>query len=77
METVKLCHEAVIQINDEPFLISHQFTGGKWRTSCKRKTFNPYPFGNALHFNYRTDCEPPKSMLCRLTDAIHRWYHSS
>jgi hypothetical protein len=77
METIKLSHECVIEIDDEPFLISHQFTEGKWRTSCKRRTFNPYPFGNSLHINYRTDFEPPKSILNRLNDAIHSRHDNS
>jgi hypothetical protein len=74
METIKLSHECVIEIDDEPFLISHQFTEGKWRTSCKRRTYNPYPFGNSLHINYGVRVEALEPFHKLLFATLHKWY---
>lgn len=74
METTKLCHECVIEINDEPFLISHQFTDGKWRTSCKRRTYNPYPFGDGLHINYGVRFKEPEPFHKRISATLSKWY---
>lgn len=74
METVKLCHDAVIEMNEEPFLISHQFIDGKWRTSCKRRTYNPYPFGNSLHINYGVYFKGQEPFHKRLSSTLRKWY---
>lgn len=62
----------IIEIDGERYVIPCVIKDGKLTPSIENKIKLPIEIHDRFHINYRTDYEPPKSMLSRLTDAIHQ-----